>query len=245
MTSRWGAIAVRNKVAIVTAASRGIGAGCAKELAAQGYKVSLLARSASVLTLAQSLQGIACQGSLANAADLEKLVQTTLDKWGRIDAVITSFGDPPRPELLEISDQMWLDNFEMLFLSVVRLARLVTEPMAQQGGGAIVNISACDSQEPSLGTPFSGTLRAAMEGFTKLYAKRYRQEHIRMNSIAPFFVADDMAELEGWNVPEDLMWGRPATYQELAKAVAFLISDDAKFITGTTLKIDEARSMAI
>ncbi len=234
-----------NKVVIVTAASRGIGAGCAKELAAEGYKVSLLARSAPVLELAQSLQGIGFQGSLTNVVDLETLVQNTLDTWGRIDGVVMSFGDPPRPDLLDISDQMWLDNFEMLFLSVVRLARLVTEPMQQQGGGAMVMISACDSQEPSLGTPFSGTLRAAMEGFTKLYAKRYRGDHIRINSIAPFFVADDMAELEGWDVPEDLMWGRPATYQELAKAVSFLLSDNAKFITGTTLKVDEARSWAI
>lgn len=234
-----------DKVVIVTAASRGIGAGCAKELAAQGYKVSLLARSASVLELAESLQGIAVQGSLASAADLETLVKNTLDKWGRIDGAVMSFGDPPRPDLLDISDQMWLDNFEMLFLSVVRLARLVTKPMQQQGGGAIVNISACDSQEPSLGTPFSGTLRTAMEGFVKLYAKRYRGDHIRINSVAPYFVADDMAELEGWDVPEDLMWGRPATYQELAKAVSFLLSDDARFITGTTLKVDEARSWAI
>ena len=185
------------------------------------------------------------QGSLANAADLETLVQTTLDTWGRIDGVVMSFGDPPRPDLLDISDQMWLDNFEMLFLSVVRLARLVTQPMQQQESGAIVTISACDSQEPSLGTPFSGTLRGAMEGFVKLYAKRYRCDRIRINSIAPYFVADDMAELEGWSVPKDLMWGRPATYQELAKAVTFLLSDNAKFISGTTLKVDEARSGAI
>lgn len=234
-----------NKVVIVTAASRGIGAGCAKELAAQGYKLSLLARSASVLELADSLQGIGLQGSLNSAADLNVLVQNTLNKWGRIDGVVMSFGDPPRPELLDISDQLWLDNFEMLFLSVVRLARLVTEPMLAQGGGAMVNISACDSQEPSLGTPFSGTLRTAMEGFTKLYAKRYRSDHIRINSIAPYFVADDMAELEDWDMPDDLMWGRPATYKELAKAVTFLLSDEAKFITGTTLKVDEARSKAI
>ncbi|NEQ53991.1 MAG: SDR family oxidoreductase [Leptolyngbya sp. SIO3F4] len=234
-----------NKVVIVTAASRGIGAGCAKELTAQGYKVSLMARSAIVLNLAQSLQGIGLQGSLTSADDLATLVQNTLDTWGRIDGVVMSFGDPPRPELLDISDQMWLDNFEMLFLSVVRLSRLVTEPMRQQGGGVIVNISACDSQEPSLGTPFSGTLRAAMEGYTKLYAKRYRSDHIRMNSIAPYFVADDVAELEGWDIPDDLMWSRPAAYQELAKAVTFLLSDDAKFITGTTLKVDEARSAAI
>ncbi|MEM8808119.1 MAG: SDR family oxidoreductase [Cyanobacteria bacterium P01_G01_bin.38] len=234
-----------HKVVIVTAASRGIGAGCARELAARGYQVSLLARSQSVLALAQELGGIALQGSMSTLEDLQRLVDSTLDKWGRIDAVVTSFGDPPRPELLEISDQMWLENFEMLFLSAVRLARLVTEPMRRQGGGAIVNISACDSQEPDLGTPFSGTLRAAMEGFTKLYAKRYRQDHIRMNSVAPYFVADDLTELEGWDVPDDLMWGRPATYSELAKAVAFLISDEAKFITGTTLKVDEARSATV
>lgn len=234
-----------SKIAIVTAASRGIGAGCARELAAQGYTVSLLARSESVLDLAQELGGMAVQGSMSNQQDLERLVQTTLDRFGRIDAIVNSFGDPPRPDLLDITDEMWIENFEMLFLSVVRLAKLVTEPMKQQGGGAIVNISACDSQEPSLGTPFSGTLRAAMEGFTKLYAKRYQADHIRMNSIAPYFVADSMEELEGWDVPSDLMWGRPATYQELAKTVLFLLSDDAKFITGTTLKVDEARSQAV
>lgn len=233
------------KVVIVTAASRGIGAGCARELAAQGYAVSLFARSSSVMDLAQDLGGIAVQGSLSNAQDLETLVQTTLNQLGRIDAVVNSFGDPPRPDLFEISDDLWLENFEMLFLSVVRLARLVTEPMRQQGGGAIVNISAYDSQEPSLGTPFSGTLRAAMEGFTKLYAQRYRGNHIRMNCVAPYFVADSLDELAGWDVPDDLMWGRPATYAELAKTVAFLISDDAKFISGTTLKVDEARSAAI
>lgn len=233
------------KIAIVTAASRGIGAGCARELAARGYKVSLLARSQQVLTLAQELDGIATQGSMTNLIDLEMLVQNTLDTFGRIDAVVNSFGDPPRQDLLDISDEVWSENFDLLFLSVVRMARLVTEPMRRQGGGAIVNISACDSQEPELGTPFSGTLRAAMEGFTKLYAKRYRSDRIRMNSVAPFFVADSMEELEGWTVPDDLMWGRPATHSELAKTVAFLISDDAKFITGTTLKVDEARSAAI
>ncbi|MEO0943057.1 MAG: SDR family oxidoreductase [Cyanobacteria bacterium J06642_12] len=234
-----------DKVAIVTASSRGIGAGCAKELAARGYKVSLLARSPSVLDLANELDGIALQGSMAKQEDLEALVQSTLDRWGRIDAVVNSFGDPPRPDLLEISDRMWMDTFEMLFLSVVRLARLVTEPMRRQEGGVIVNISACDSQEPDLGTPFSGTLRAAMEGFTKLYAKRYRGDRIRMNSVAPYFVADTLEELEGWMLPEDLMWGRPATHVELAKTVAFLVSDEAKFITGTTLKVDEARSAGI
>lgn len=233
------------QVAIVTAASRGIGAGCARELAARGYKVSLMARSSNIFDLAEELGGIAIQGSISIERDLQQLVETTLAKFGRIDAVVNNFGDPPRPDLLYITDEMWQENFEMLFLSVVRMARLITESMRQQGGGAIVNISACDSQEPELGTPFSGTLRVAMEGFTKLYAKRYRADKIRMNCVAPFFVADSIEELAGWNVPSDLMYERPATYVELAKTVAFLLSDDAKFISGTTLKVDEAYSAAI
>ncbi len=94
-------------------------------------------------------------------------------------------------------------------------------------------------------SPFSGTIRAAMEGFTKLYAKRYKADGIRMVSVAPYFVADSIDELARWNVPDDLMFGRPTTYTELAKTVAFLISDDAKYITGTTIKIDEARSAGI
>ncbi len=232
-------------VAIVTGSSRGIGAGCARELAARGYTVALMARSPQVIELAKELGGIAIQGSLTNPHDIRRLVDTTLAQLGRIDAVVTSFGDPPRPDLLSISDDLWLEQFEMLFLSVVRLARWVTEPMQRQGGGVIVNISACDAHEPSLGTPFTGTLRAAMVGFTKLYAKRYRGDRIRMVCVAPFFVADSMAELEGWDVPSDLMLGRPATYAEFAKTVAFLVSDEAQLISGTTLKVDEAYSAAV
>lgn len=233
------------KVVIIAAASQGIGAGCARLLAAEGYAVSLLARSASVFELAEQLGGIATQGSMSDPEVLEQLVDTTLSRYGRLDAVVNSFGDPIRPDLLTISDQLWQEMFEMLFLSVVRLARLVTEPLRQTGGGAIVNISACDAREPSLGTPFSGTLRAAMEGFTKLYAKRYRTDNIRMNAIAPFFVADRLEELAGWEVPTDLMLGRPVTYAELAQVVRFLISEEARFISGTSLKVDEAYSAAL
>jgi NAD(P)-dependent dehydrogenase (short-subunit alcohol dehydrogenase family) len=205
----------------------------------------LLARSGSVLDLAEELRGIATQGSLTHLEDLKLLVDNTLTQFGRIDAVVNSFGDPPRPDLLTITDQEWVENFEMLFLSVVRLARLVTPIMQGRGGGVIVNISACDAQEPSLGTPYSGTLRLAMEGFTKLYGKRYRQDRIRMISLAPHFVGDHPDEFAGWTLPSDFMWGRPSTYAEFAQVVAFLLSEDAKFISGTTLKVDEAYSNAV
>ena len=233
------------KVAMVAAASRGIGAGCAQELAERGYQVSLLARSPAILDFAHTLGGIGMQGSLTSLEDLQKWVAGTLIHYGRIDALVNSFGDPVRPDLLDISDDLWQQQFEMLFLSVVRLARLVTAPMQRQGGGVIVNISASDTREPNPATPFSGTLRAAMEGFTKMYAQRYRRDRIRMVAVSPFFVADSMAELEGWAVPDDLMEGRPATYAEFAKTVAFLVSDEARFISGTAIKVDEGFSAAL
>lgn len=232
-------------VAIVTAASRGIGAGVARCLAAKGYRLSLLARSSSIHDLAAELQGIATQGSLTDVEDLARLVNRTRAQWGRIDVVVNSFGDPPRPDLLSITDAEWQANFELLFLSVVRLARFVTLHMKDQGGGVILNISAYDSREPNLGTPFSGTLRAAMEGFTKLYAQRYRRDRIRMLTVAPSYVVDSLAELEGWPIPDHWMWGRPSNYAELAEVVAFLVSDAAKFITGTAVKVDEAYSVTL
>jgi NAD(P)-dependent dehydrogenase (short-subunit alcohol dehydrogenase family) len=232
-------------VVMVAAASRGIGAGCARELAERGYRVSLLARSPTILDLAQTLGGMGMQGSLTSLEDLQQWVAGTLIHYGRIDVLVNSFGDPIRPDLLDISDDLWQQQFEMLFLSVVRLARLVTAPMQRQGGGVIVNISASDTREPNLSTPFSGTLRAAMEGFTKMYAQRYRRDRIRMVAVSPFFVADSMADLEGWAVPDDLMEGRPTTYAEFAKMVAFLVSDEARFISGTAIKVDEAFSAAL
>ncbi|MBF2008683.1 MAG: SDR family NAD(P)-dependent oxidoreductase [Chlorogloeopsis fritschii C42_A2020_084] len=93
---------ISQKVAIITAASGGIGLGCARELAARGYKVSLLARSKSILELASELSGIATQGSITNFRDLQQLVETTLANFDRIDAVVNSFGDPPRPDLLSV-----------------------------------------------------------------------------------------------------------------------------------------------
>ncbi|QFS52523.1 SDR family oxidoreductase [Nostoc sphaeroides] len=233
------------KVAIVTASSRGIGAGCARQLAKQGYTVALLARSASVLDLAESLGGFGMQGSVGSEQDIESLVNTTLDRYGRIDAVVNSAYDPPRPDLLSISDELWQEIFSLLFLSVVRVARYVTEPMIKAGGGVIVNISAADSHEPDPGTPFSGTIRTAMEGFTKMYSKQYATHGIRMISVAPYFVGDSMEEFDGWDVPSDLIWGRPPRYEEFAKVINFLVSDDAKYISGTTIKIDGAWSKAI
>ena len=173
------------RVAIVTAAGRGMGAAIARELAADGYALALLSSSGAAEKLAEELGGIGLTGSVTEPAVLERLVETTMERHGRIDAVVNNTGHVPKGDLLDHDDAAWHASLDMTLLNVVRMARLVTPVMRAQGGGAIVNVSTFSAFEPSLDYPVSSTLRAGLGSFTKLYADRYAADNIRMNSILP------------------------------------------------------------
>ena len=223
------------RVAIVTAASGGIGEACARELAQRGYRVSLLARSAAVDRLAHELGGLATRGDVSVAEDLERIVTATHGRFGRIDAVVNNTGHPAKGELLEITDEQWHRDFDLIVLSVVRLARLVTPHMLNTGGGAIVNISSFTAQEPDVARPVSSALRAALSSVTKLYADRYARDGIRMNSILPGWVATHPVRAEDVAA---VPMGRAAEPAEIARVVAFLLSPDASYLTGENLRVD-------
>lgn len=226
---------MNNKVAIITAAGKGIGAAIATELRATGYRVSLLSNSEGALKLAEKLEGIGLTGSVTAPADLEKLVQYTMEKYGRIDAVVNNTGHPPKGELLDISDADWHLGLDLLILNVVRMARLVTPIFLQQGGGAIVNVSTFAAFEPELGFPVSSSLRSGLASFTKLYANRYAHLGIRMNNILPGYM-DNYPESEA-NLAKIPM-KRYGAVAEIAKTVRFLLSDDAGYITGQNIRAD-------
>ena len=224
-----------NKAAIVTAAGKGMGAAIARELAADGYAVSLLSVSDAAVDLAKELGGIGMSGSVTNPADLATLVQRTTDTFGRIDAVVNNTGHPPKGPLLDISDEQWHAGLDLAVLNVVRMARLVTPIMQAAGGGAIVNISTFAAYEPDPGFPVSASLRAALGSFAKLYADTYAADGIRMNNVLPGFI-------ESYPVDENTVaripMGRAGTVGEIAKTVAFLVSDGAGYITGQNIKVD-------
>ncbi len=226
---------MQEKVAIVTAASTGIGAACARELRKRGYQVSLLARSPAVVDLAGELGGIATQGSVTELEALERLVSCTLEKHGRVDAVVNNTGHPAKGELLDVTDDDWHEGLDLLLLSVVRMARLTTPVFEKQGSGAVVNISSFAAQEPSLPRPVSSALRAALSSFTRLYSDRYAAQNIRMNSVLPGWVAThEVAESDLATIP----MGRAADASEIARVVAFLLSSEASYLTGENLRVD-------
>ncbi|MEM7333286.1 MAG: SDR family NAD(P)-dependent oxidoreductase, partial [Chloroflexota bacterium] len=179
---------LEQKVAILTAAGSGMGAGIARKVAAAGYKVAILSSSGKGEALASELGGLGLTGSNLVVADLEKLVNMTMAQYGRIDAVVNSAGHGPKGQILEISDEDWILGMEVYFLNVVRVARLVTPHMVANGGGAIVNISTYATFEPDKNFPTSGAFRSSLAAFTKLFSDEYAAQNVRMNNILPGFI---------------------------------------------------------
>lgn len=223
------------KTAIITAAGKGIGAAIARELSESGYQVALMSNAGGAEALASELNGLGMTGSVTSAVDLANLVQRTMDAFGRIDGVVNNTGHPPKGPLLEISDQEWHQGLDLVFMNVVRMARLVTPIMKNQGGGSIVNISTFSAFEPSPEFPLSSSLRAALGSFTKLYADRYASHGIRMNTIQPGFV-DSYPESE--DILARIPMGRYARSPEIAQTVLFLLSNAAGYITGQNIRVD-------
>lgn len=222
-------------VALVTAAGSGIGAACARELAEAGYGLALMSPSERAEVLAGDLDGIGMRGDVTRVEDLEALVKLTLHRWGRIDAVVINTGHPAKGDLLALTEADWRAGFDLLLLNVIRTVRLVTPIMEGQGRGAIVNISSLTAEEPDARFPVSSVIRAGLGAFTKLYADRYARSGIRMNTVLPAFV--DNYEVDAATLAA-IPIGRPATMNEVAATVRFLLSDDAGAITGQQIRVD-------
>ena len=222
-------------VALITGGGRGMGEAIARELSAQGYRLALMSPSESCETLAAELGGVASRGVAEKAEELKAIVDLTMKTYGRIDAVVNLSGHPPKGDLLDISDENWTLGSDMMILSLVRMARLVTPVMLKQGKGAFVNITTFAAYEPSLVFPVSCTYRAAVGAFTKLYSDRYAADNIRMNCILPGYIDSLNHKPE---TAEKVPMKRIGHVEEIAKTAAFLLSDGAGYITGQNIRVD-------
>jgi len=222
-------------VALVTAAGKGMGAAIARRLAADGYRLGLISPSGGAEKLAAELGGFGVTGPVTETADLTRLAEGALQRWGRIDAVANSTGHPPKGDLLALSDADWHRGLDLILLSVDKVAKLVTPAMEKQGKGAIVNISTFAAFEPDPAFPISSALRAALAGYAKLYADRYAAAGIRMNNLLPGYI-DSLPETAARKAK--IPMARYGKVEEIAATAAFLLSDGAGYITGQNLRVD-------
>ena len=223
------------KVAIITAGGSGMGAEAARRLAADGFKVAILSSSGKGEALAAELRGLGVTGSNQSVEDLQRLVDTVMQRWGRVDVLVNSAGHGPRAPILDLSDDDWHRGMEVYFLNVVRPTRLVTPIMQQQKSGVIINISTFAAFEPDPAFPTSGVFRAGLAAFTKLFADRYAAENIRMNNVLPGFI-DSLPEKD--ELRSRIPMERYGRAEEIAATVSFLASEGAGYITGQNLRVD-------
>jgi len=223
------------QVAIVAAGGSGMGAAAARELARGGFKVAILSSSGKGEALARELGGLGVTGSNQSNEDLKRLVDETVQEWGRVDVLVNSAGHGPRAPILDLTDEDWHRGLDTYLLNVVRATRLVTPIMVRQKSGVITNISTFAAFEPEPAFPTSGVFRAGLAAFAKIYADNYAACNIRMNNVLPGFIDSfpEKAELR-----ERIPLKRYGKVEEIAATIAFLASDAAAYITGQNIRID-------
>ncbi|MBV6646560.1 MAG: SDR family oxidoreductase [Cyclobacteriaceae bacterium] len=225
----------KQKIAIVTAASQGMGAACARRLFQAGYKLIVMSRSQAIYDIADKLSARPLMGSVTDTTDLKRAVELAYEKYGRLDVVINNTGHSAKGDLLKLKDKDWSEGFDLLLMNVVRMSRLVVPLMIKQGGGSIVNVSTFAAKEPSLKFPISSVARASLGAFTKLFVEQYASNHLRMNNILPGFINSYAAdESTVKNIPSL----RQGTVEEVANVALFLASDEASYVNGQDILVD-------
>lgn len=223
------------RVALVTAASQGIGAAVARQLANSGYAVALLARSDRIVSLAEELGGIGIVGSITDESALDKIVNLSIERWGRIDALVNNTGHPAKGDLLSLTDVQWREGYDLVLGTVMQLARRVTPIMQNQRSGAIVNVSSYAARRPELDRPVSSVFRAGLLAWTRLHAQYCAPFGVRVNAVLPGFVDSYAVDSE---VVESIPMRRTGTVAELARFVSILLSEDAAYLTGQSILFD-------
>ena len=223
------------KVAIITAGGSGMGAECARQLASDGFRIAVLSSSGKGEALAREFGGIGITGSNKSNDDIKRLVDATLEKWGRVDVLVNSAGHGPRAGILEITDDQWHDGLDVYLMNVIRSVRLVAPIMQHQKSGAIINISTAWAFEPSAMFPTSAVFRAGLAAYTKIFADTYAADNIRINNVLPGWI-DSLPGTDERR--ESVPMKRYGTSAEIAATVAFLASSGAGYITGQNIKVD-------
>ena len=247
-------------VALVCAASQGLGKAAARALAANGAAVAICSRRADAIDAAarelrQETGGDVAPfvADLSRAPDPARVVQQTVDRFGGLDILVTNTGRPRSAPFEALSDQDWQDAVDSLLLSVVRLCRAAVPHMRARGGGRIINITSVAVKQPVDGLMLSNAVRSAVVGFSKTLANELARDRILVNCVAPGFTRTERvdevtraaAAREGVTpdavearIVQQIPMARLGEPTDLANLIAFLASEGGDYVTGTTIPVD-------
>ncbi|HEY3257994.1 MAG TPA: SDR family oxidoreductase [Gemmatimonadaceae bacterium] len=253
-------LGLRGKVALIAAASRGLGRAIAEELGAEGASLVMCARGKEALTeaseavrAASGVDVLSVPADVSRADDVTRLVRSAIARFGRIDILVTNAGGPPSGTFESLGPEKWDDAVRLTLLSTVNLCREALPGMRQRKWGRIINVTSIAVKRPIDGLMLSNSLRAGVTGFARTLANEVAADGITVNNILPGYtqtqrvesLARAAAEQEGIPIDESLKrWtaeipmrrlGEP---REFAALAAFLASERASYITGTSIQVD-------
>jgi len=253
-------LGLKDRVAIVAAASQGLGKACAMELAHEGAKVVICARDADALTVTAAEISSATSGEvtwmaidLTDPVQIKHLADETVRRYSRIDILVTNAGGPPSGYFDDLDDEAWFAVHQLTLMSAVRLIRAVLPAMRAQQWGRIVNITSVAVKQPIDNLLLSNVYRPGVIGLAKTLSTQVAPDGITVNNVAPGYtrtarvvqLTEARAVREGKTVDQCLAetvasypMQRMGEPEELAALVAFLASERAGYITGTTIQVD-------
>lgn len=253
-------LGLKGKVAMVAGASRGLGLAVARALATEGAKVSMSSTNTVAITAAGNRIGeetgsdvLALQADVRSPEAILQWRDATLERFGGVDLLFTNSGGPPAGMFSALDDAAWQAGFELLVLSVIRMARAVIPSMQARGGGAMVFSTSASVKEPIPNLTLSNVLRGSVSSLSKTLAVELAADRIRVNQAIPGRIDTDRVrnldeinarrmgiplEEQQQRVLKSIPLGRYGEADEFGRAVAFLLSDAAAYITGATLQVD-------
>jgi 3-oxoacyl-[acyl-carrier protein] reductase len=253
-------LGLEGKVALVTAASRGLGAATALAFGREAAKVALCARNRGPLIdtchrIADETgaEVLAVTADVSKAADVKDLVATTMDRFGRLDILVTNAGGPPAGNFLDLDEADWKGAVELTLMSAVRLCYAAVPAMREGGGGSILTIASMSVKQPVDNLILSNSLRLGVIGLVKSLSNELAPDGIRVNAICPGWTLTERVdellsaraaksglsiEEEAAKITASIPLGRMADPEEFARAAVFLASPAATYITGVSLLVD-------
>jgi 3-oxoacyl-[acyl-carrier protein] reductase len=253
-------LGLRGKVALVASSSKGLGRAVAYELANEGASIAMCARGEEELNRARDeiakqtgVDVIAITGDLSKRDEAERIARTALEQFGHVDILVTNAGGPPSVKFEGISPEMWQQAVDQTLMSAINLTRILLPKMRERKWGRVINITSITVKQPVDGLMLSNSIRAAVTGFARTLANEVARDGITVNNILPGYTRTERVEqlaaatayTEGisaeaarakWEA--QIPMGRLGEPDEFAALAAFLASERASYITGTSITVD-------